>query len=139
MARFKELRIQTGLTQEELITQFNDKYGKRYGASSISMFENGKRIPETQSLMDFADFFNVSVDYLLGRTDEPGGFQKGAGTKTATEETAVTTVKPKAYVELHRLIDELPHSDVEELLNTAIFKKKKAEQVHEHVNDPDDF
>lgn len=80
MARFKELRIQKGLTQEELITQFNDRYGKRYGASSISMFENDKRIPETQSLMDFADFFNVSVDYLLGRTDEPGGaagFQKG--------------------------------------------------------------
>lgn len=139
MTRFKELRIQKGLTQEELITQFNDKYGKRYGASSISMFENGKRIPETQSLMDFADFFNVSVDYLLGCTDEPGGFQKGADTETATEETAITTVKPKAYVELHRLIDELPHSDVEELLNTAIFKKKKAEQVHEHVDDPDDF
>ncbi len=71
MARFKELRIKKGLTQEELITQFNDRYGKRYGASSISMFENNKRIPETQALMDFADFFNVSVDYLLGRTDEP--------------------------------------------------------------------
>lgn len=79
MARFKELRIQKGLTQEELITQFNDRYGKRYGASSISMFENDKRIPETQSLMDFADFFNVSVDYLLGRTDEPGGTAGSAG------------------------------------------------------------
>lgn len=79
MARFKELRIKKGLTQEELITQFNDRYGKRYGASSISMFENNKRIPETQALMDFADFFNVSVDYLLGRTDQPQGtgFQKG--------------------------------------------------------------
>lgn len=135
MARFKELRIQKGLTQEELITQFNDRYGKRYGASSISMFENDKRIPETQSLMDFADFFNVSVDYLLGRTDEPGGTAGSAG--GAKEE--VKTEKPKAYVELHRLIDELPHSDVEELLNTAIFKKRKAEQLHEHVDDPDDF
>ena len=135
MARFKELRIQKGLTQEELITQFNDRYGKRYGASSISMFENDKRIPETQSLMDFADFFNVSVDYLLGRTDEPGGTAGSAG--VAKEE--VKTEKPKAYVELHRLIDELPHSDVEELLNTAIFKKRKAEQLHEHVDDPDDF
>lgn len=51
----------------------------------------------------------------------------------------VKTVKPKAYVELHCLTDELPHSDVEELLNTTIFKKKKAEQAHEHVDDPDDF
>lgn len=45
----------------------------------------------------------------------------------------------RSLVELHCLIDEFPHSDVEELLNTAIFKKKKAEQVHEHVDDPDDF
>lgn len=69
MLRLKELRKAKGLTQEEMISQFNERYGKQYGASSISMFENGKRIPETQSLMDFADFFGVSVDYLLGRTD----------------------------------------------------------------------
>ena len=69
MLRLKELRKAKGLTQEEMISQFNERYGKQYGASPISMFENGKRIPETQSLMDFADFFGVSVDYLLGRAD----------------------------------------------------------------------
>ena len=77
MIRLKELRKTKHLTQEELISQFNIKYGRKYTAAAISQFENGKRIPETQSLMDFADFFNVSVDYLLGRTDEPDGFQKG--------------------------------------------------------------
>lgn len=135
MIRLKELRKTKHLTQEELISQFNIKYGRKYTAAAISQFENGKRIPETQSLMDFADFFNVSVDYLLGRTDEPGGTAGSAG--VAKEE--VKTVKSKDYVELHRLIDELPHSDVEELLNTAIFKKNKAKQAHEHVDDPDDF
>ena len=79
------------------------------------------------------------INYLLGRTDEPGGFQNGDGGNEAVAEKEVKTVKSKDYVELHRLIDELPHSDVEELLNTAIFKKKKAEQAHEHVDDPDDF
>lgn len=139
MIRLKELRKTKHLTQEELISQFNIKYGRKYTAAAISQFENGKRIPETQSLMDFADFFNVSVDYLLGRTDEPGGFQNGDGGNEAVAEKEVKTVKSKDYVELHRLIDELPHSDVEELLNTAIFKKNKAEQAHEHVDDPDDF
>lgn len=67
MLRLKELRKAKGLTQEELIEQFNARYGKRYAPSSLSMFENGKRIPETQSLMDFANFFGVTVDYLLGR------------------------------------------------------------------------
>ena len=71
MTRFKDLRLQLGLTQEELASKFNDAYGKRYGTSSISMFENGKRIPETQSLIDFADFFNVTTDYLLGRPTMP--------------------------------------------------------------------
>lgn len=69
MLRLKELRKAKGLTQEEMISQFNERYGKQYGAISISMFENGKRIPETQSLMDFADFFGVSSDYLLGLSD----------------------------------------------------------------------
>ncbi len=79
MIKLKELRKNKQLTQEELISQFNIRYGRKYTAAAISQFENGKRIPETQALMDFADFFNVSVDYLLGRTDEPQGtsFQKG--------------------------------------------------------------
>lgn len=66
MNKFKELRKSKHLTQEELVEQFNNRYGKQYTASSISMFESGKRIPETQSLIDFADFFEVSIDYLLG-------------------------------------------------------------------------
>jgi len=74
MTKFKECRVAKGLTQEQLIEQFNTKYGKKYGVSSISMFENGKRIPETQSLIDFADFFGVTVDYLLGRPGNPSEF-----------------------------------------------------------------
>lgn len=71
MMRLKELRKAKGLTQEELTEQFNERYGKQYGTSSISMFETGKRIPETQSLIDFADFFGVTLDYLLGRDVTP--------------------------------------------------------------------
>lgn len=67
MNRIKELRKKRMLTQEELINQFNAAYGKAYAPSSISQIENGKRIPETQTLIDFADFFGVSLDYLLGR------------------------------------------------------------------------
>ena len=70
MTRFKELRKEKHLTQEELITNFNLKYGKSYTAAAISQFENGKRTPETKSLADFADFFDVSIDYLLGLTDK---------------------------------------------------------------------
>ena len=46
MSRFKELRKKIGLTQEELIEQFNLNYGKKYTPAAISQFENNKRIPE---------------------------------------------------------------------------------------------
>lgn len=71
MTRFRELRKKANLTQEELIAQFNARYGRKYTAAAISQFEHDKRIPATESLKDFADFFGVSIDYLLGRDDAP--------------------------------------------------------------------
>ena len=37
----------------------------------ISKYENEERIPPTETLLLLADFFNVSIDYLLCRTDNP--------------------------------------------------------------------
>ena len=75
--RFKELREEKDITQAELIQQFNRKYGKKYTVPAISLIENGQRMPETQALINLADFYGVSVDYLLGISEwrvsgEPG-------------------------------------------------------------------
>lgn len=64
-SRFKELRLNAGLTQEDFRQQFNAKFHRSYTPSAISRFENDKRIPETSALIDFADFYGVSLDYLL--------------------------------------------------------------------------
>lgn len=37
----------------------------------LSKFENGERIPPTDTLIRLADFYNVSIDYILCRTDVP--------------------------------------------------------------------
>jgi len=37
----------------------------------LSKYESGERIPPTETLLKLADFYNVSVDYLLCRTDNP--------------------------------------------------------------------
>ena len=37
----------------------------------LSKFENGDRIPPTETLIRLADFYNVSIDYILCRTDNP--------------------------------------------------------------------
>lgn len=37
----------------------------------LSKFENGERVPPTETLITLADFYNVSIDYILCRTDNP--------------------------------------------------------------------
>lgn len=67
--RFKELRKERGLRQDDLLEEFNKKYSYKFTKSAISQYENNKRIPEIKALSDFADFFGVSIDYLLGKSD----------------------------------------------------------------------
>lgn len=59
---FKELRQSRDLTQAEL--------ARRLGVSRsrIGMYESGERTPRYDDLEAIADFFNVDIDYLLGRT-----------------------------------------------------------------------
>ncbi len=42
----------------------------------LSKFENGERVPPTETLVRLADFYNVSIDYILCRTDVPEVNQK---------------------------------------------------------------
>ena len=39
--------------------------------STMSLYENGKREPSHDTLQKLANFFNVSIDYLLGRSESP--------------------------------------------------------------------
>ena len=39
--------------------------------SLLSKFETGERIPPTEALIRLADFYNVSIDYILCRTENP--------------------------------------------------------------------
>lgn len=68
--RFKQLRTETKLNQQEFVDLFNNKYNFNFTRQAISLYENGKRIPEIDALTSFAEYFGVSVDYLLGRTNE---------------------------------------------------------------------
>ena len=61
---FKRLRSSCGLTQAEMA----EKLG--ISRSTIGMYETGAREPDFETLEKIADFFNVDIDYLLGRTDK---------------------------------------------------------------------
>ncbi|MBM0064386.1 helix-turn-helix domain-containing protein [Alkalicoccobacillus gibsonii] len=62
-SRLREQRLKHNLTMKQLGVRVN------LAASTISGYENGIRKPDISILYLFADTFDVSVDYLLGRTD----------------------------------------------------------------------
>ncbi len=63
--RIKLLRDKHNLSQEDL--------GKIIGVKrfSIYSYEKGRACPEMKGLIGLADYFGVSIDYLVGRTDNP--------------------------------------------------------------------
>ncbi len=65
MYRLRDLRKERKLSMKKL--------GELIGLSesTVSLYETGKREPDNETLMKLADYFEVSVDYLLGRTDDP--------------------------------------------------------------------
>ena len=63
--RLKELRKKKGISQLRLATDLNTTQ------NTISRYETGEREPGISELIKIADYFNVSVDYLIGRTENP--------------------------------------------------------------------
>lgn len=67
MARFcervKQLRVERGLKQREMAEQFG------LALNSYQAYEYETRYPEFKGLIAIADFFDVSLDYLVGRSD----------------------------------------------------------------------
>ena len=65
--RLKQLREDAGLSQS--------KIGQLVGVpqSSIYRYEQGQSVPSPKTFRWYADYFDVSLDYLFGRTDDPHG------------------------------------------------------------------
>ena len=61
--RLKQLRTEAGLTQNELAEKLQMSKG------AIGNYESGQREPNMDTLDTIADFFNVELDYLRGRTN----------------------------------------------------------------------
>lgn len=63
--RLKEIRKSKGVSQLKLAMDLNTNQ------NTISRYETGEREPGINELIKIADYFNVSIDYLLERTDNP--------------------------------------------------------------------
>lgn len=69
--RILDLRIENSLTQSQMAKIFD------VGISTISMWEQGQRIPRPNTLQEICDYFNVDMDYLMGRSDIKNRYQAG--------------------------------------------------------------
>ena len=63
--RLKEIRKSKGITQLKLAMDLN------MNQNTISRYETGEREPSINELIKIADYFNISIDYLLERTNNP--------------------------------------------------------------------
>ena len=64
-SRLKKPRLERNLSQAQLAEKMNTLQ------QTIGKYESGVNSPKIEALASFADFFNVTVDYLLGRVDDP--------------------------------------------------------------------
>lgn len=92
--KIKELRINSGLTQQELAKKLN------CSQSTITMWENGKRQPDIETLEVIADLFNVDMNFLVGTSDN------------------TTMILDSNQFELLSLFDQLNDSGKKLILNT---------------------
>lgn len=63
--RLRELRSKEGISQQELSNRLG------FNRATYARYETGNTQPDFDTLQKLADFFDVSTDYLLGRTDKP--------------------------------------------------------------------
>ena len=61
--RLRQLRTARGLSQMDFSKQIG------VSKSSVNMYERGEREPGLETLENIADYFNVDMDFLLGKTD----------------------------------------------------------------------
>ena len=81
--RLKTLREEHGLSQTELAIKIGISRG------SISFYENGSRIPDIEILSKMQDFFNVSFDFLLGKSNNRNNENVNIGKITGLSDKAI--------------------------------------------------
>ena len=116
--RLKELRLANGLTQKELAKSIE------VGRATISEYESGKIVPKHEGLLKLANYFNVSVDYLTGVSDEPA-------TRQSNEHELDKLLNTLDYILMNEYDSPVRYEGV--ILNT--YEKLMISQFLEQVRD----
>lgn len=101
MTRLRECRINAKLSQKHVAITLG------VAAPSVANWESGKTNPTHENIIKLADLYGVTVDYLLGRTDEPTNDVQTAENATLSEMRYALDKKTKDFTdnEIADLID----------------------------------
>jgi transcriptional regulator with XRE-family HTH domain len=111
--RLKKLREKSGLTQKKVAATFG------LTNFQLSRYESGQSNPDPDLIAKFADFYEVSADYLLGLTDDP----------TPATRDKLKKLGLKENEEIHFFnLEGLSDEDIEFIKNQIEFLRKKAKQ-----------
>lgn len=115
MNRLRELRLENGLLQKEV--------AKSIGVSTASygFYENGVNKPDPDTLIKLADFFEVSLDYLLCRSDDYGNVICDGELAYNSEERKLV----ESYRELNASGRHLVNETIKTLLATSAGSEQK--------------
>lgn len=118
--RLRELRNSRKLSQQELANYLG------ISKSSVNMYERGEREPGLDTLEAIADYFNVDMDYLTGKTSQIKNFsklnEKIDTNKLSKESQAYDLISEcfgKQAAELVHLFANFNEEGKEKLLDTA--------------------
>lgn len=69
--RLQELRKSKGYSMDSLTEIYNERFNGKMNKSTLSRYEHGQQEPMYTVVANLSEIFNVSVDYLIGRTNNP--------------------------------------------------------------------
>ena len=109
--RLKSLRESVGLSQAKLAALMGATQ------ASVNRYENGQSSPPLKILLWYADFFDVSLDYIFARTEQPEG-------KLYEHKPKVVEAITQENKELRQFVDMCfdPASPVSEKLRETLTK-----------------
>lgn len=126
MNRFKELRESRNISLEKLSSIL------KTNTSTLSRIENGQREPKQSTIEDYANFFNVSIDYLLGFSDNPN----------INNDKNILTESEQSMLNDYRLLNvngkKEAEKRVKELTSMSFYREDETVTIAAHSNKPID-
>lgn len=116
--------------QKHNITAYQIAKNTGISQGTMNEYKNGKKMPTIQNLIKISDYIGCSIDYLLGRTDNPNSHKEKSansvnGNYTAVDNSSVTVSTPvldehqKLLIELYNKLPPIEQVELISKLNNA--------------------